>query len=163
VEIIVEWLTALEAMELARALRRSVWVYPLVNTAHLLGVTLLIGAIVPLDLRLLGMWPSTPLAPLWRVLTRTAGTGLVVAIIFGTLLFITRATEYAASNLFLSKMMVVGAGTVNALILRVILPKDVVHLLSPSETPPRRARLAGGVSLGVWLTALTLGRLVGYF
>jgi hypothetical protein len=159
-----EWLTVLEAMELARALRRSVWAYPLVNTAHILGVTLLIGAIVPLDLRLLGMWPSTPLAPLWRVLTRTAGAGLVLAILFGTLLFITRATEYATSNLFLTKMMVVGAGTANALVLHVLLPKDVLPLLSSTgKKPPRRARLAGGVSLVAWLAALTLGRLVGYF
>lgn len=48
-----QWLAALEATELARALRDSVWIYPLVNAGHILGVALLVGSIVPLDLRLL--------------------------------------------------------------------------------------------------------------
>ena len=157
------WLVWLEATALARELRGSVYAYPLVNAAHLLGVALLIGSIIPLDLRLLWAWRSEPLAPLWRVLTRTAGVGLVLAALFGSLLFITRATEYAASGLFLSKMAFVGAGTLNALALRVVAPGDLSRLLSTTEMPPRRIRFAGGFSLAAWLTALTLGRLVGYF
>lgn len=158
-----EWLAGLEATALARALRDSVWAYPLVNAAHILGVALLVGSIVPLDLRLLWAWRSVPLAPLWRVLTRTAGAGLTLAIVCGSLLFITRATEYAASSLFLSKMAVVGAGTANALALRMIPPDELLRTQSAREKPAGRVRLAGGVSLVAWLTALTLGRLVGYF
>ena len=156
------WLAALEATAVARELRDSVYVYPLVNTGHLAGVALLIGSIIPLDLRLLFAWPSVPLAPLWRVLTRTAVVGLVVAIVFGSLLFITRATEYAASGLFISKMAVVAAATLNALAVRVISPGEVSRLLSTAQKPPRRFRIAGGFSLAVWMTALTLGRMVGY-
>ncbi|PSJ47638.1 hypothetical protein C7H85_02060 [Zobellella endophytica] len=158
-----EWLVALEATALAGALRSSVWVYPLVNAAHILGVALLVGAIIPLDLRLLGAWRSVPLAPLWRVLTRTAGAGLALAIVFGSLLFITGATEYAASGLFLSKMAVVAMGTANALALRLALPAELLHMPPPTGKSPGRLRLAGGISLAAWLTALTLGRFVGYF
>ncbi|WP_445398454.1 hypothetical protein [Zobellella sp. An-6] len=158
-----DWLVALEATALAGALRNSVWVYPLVNAAHILGVALLVGAIVPLDLRLLGAWRSVALAPLWRVLTRTAGAGLALAIVCGSLLFITRATEYAASGLFISKMAVVAMGTANALALRWVRPVDPERILPAGAKPPGRVRLAGGVSLAAWLTALTLGRLVGYF
>ena len=158
-----EWLTALEAMGLARALRNSVWAYPLVNAAHILGVALLVGSIVPLDLRLLGGWRSVPVAPLWRVLTRTASAGLVLASVFGFLLFITRATEYAVSRLFLAKMVVVCAGAANALLLRLVLRDDILHQPSPGGNLPGRVRFAGGISLLAWLTALTLGRLVGYF
>ena len=107
------WTAALETTVLAGTLRGSVWVYPLVNAGHLLGVALLIGSVVPLDLRLLGLWPSVPLGPLWRVLTRTAGFGLGMAVFFGALLFITRATAYANSSLFISKMIVVIVGTLN--------------------------------------------------
>jgi hypothetical protein len=153
-----EWLAALEATALARELRDSVWVYPLVNAGHIAGIALLVGSIVPLDLRLLGAWRSLPLAPLWQVLTRTAAVGLALAVTFGVLLFITRATEYVASGFFLVKMGFVAAATVNALAVR-IGARD--HLMR--ATPSRRMRLAGAVSLGAWLTALTLGRLVGYF
>ena len=158
-----DWLVALEATAVAGALRGSVWAYPLVNTVHILGVALLVGAMLPLDLRLLGAWRSVPLAPLWRVLTRTAGAGLGLAMVCGTLLFITRATEYASSGLFISKMVVVGVGTANAVALRTLMPKAIAPMRSALEKPPVRVQLAGGISLAAWLTALLLGRLVGYF
>jgi hypothetical protein len=158
-----QWLVALEATVVARALRGSAWAYPLVNAAHILGVALLVGAMIPLDLRLLGAWRSVPLAPLWRVLTRTAGVGLGLAVVCGALLFITRATEYAASGLFLSKMVVVGVGTANALAVRTLLPDAIAPMRSALERLPVRVQLAGAISLAAWLTALTLGRLVGYF
>jgi len=161
--MIEEWFAALEATALAAALRNSVWTYPLVNAAHILGVALLVGSIVPLDLRLLGLWRSVPLALLWGVLTRTAGAGLVLAIVFGVLLFITRATEYTASNFFIAKMVVVGLGTANALLLRILARAQVSDLPSAHTPPTARLRLAAGLSLAAWLTALTLGRLIGYF
>ena len=158
-----EWTAALEATEIATALRNSIWSYPLVNTAHIFGVALLIGSVVPLDLRLLGLWGSVPLAPLWAVLTRTAGIGLVVAIIFGTLLFITRATEYVASDLFIGKMFLVLLGTANTLLLRMPTQAQESHIASARVKPSARLRVAAGISLAAWLSALTLGRLIGYF
>ena len=158
-----EWTAALEATELATALRNSIWSYPLVNAAHIFGVALLIGSVVPLDLRLLGMWGSVPLAPLCAVLTRTAGIGLVVAIIFGMLLFITRATEYAASNLFIAKMILVLLGTANALMLRIPSQPQVSQTASNQRKPSTGLQLAAGISLAAWLSAMTLGRLIGYF
>ena len=53
--MIFEALTALQNLEPVAALRASRWVYPLVNTAHITGLAVLFGAILPLDLRLLGL------------------------------------------------------------------------------------------------------------
>lgn len=153
-----DWPAVLEATALATALRDSVWVYPLINAAHILGVALLVGAIVPLDLRLLGTWPETPLAPLWRVLTRMATAGLAVAIVAGGLLFVTRAVDYVGSALFLSKMTLVAVGLANVAILYGFVPTG-----PPSNRPPLRVRVAAGVSLAVWPGVAVLGRLVGYF
>jgi hypothetical protein len=161
--MIEEWAAVLEATEFAVALRNSVWSYPLVNAAHILGVALLVGSIVPLDLRLVGAWRSVPLAPLWTVLSRSAGIGLVLAIIFGVLLFITRATEYVASNLFIAKMIVVAIGAANVLTLRILLSAQAATIVASHENSPARLRFAAGLSLATWLSALTLGRLVGYF
>jgi hypothetical protein len=161
--MIEQWAAALEATDLAVALRNSVWTYPLVNAAHLLGVALVVGSIVPLDLRLLGAWRSVPLAPLGGILTRIAGAGLVLAMIFGSLLFITRASEYITSNVFISKMVVVAVGTANALALRMTWLTGVSERTSTDGKTPARLRLAAGVSLVTWLAALTLGRLIGYF
>ena len=160
--MIEQWAAALEATELAAALRNSVWSYPLVNAAHILGVALLVGSIVPLDLRLLGAWRSVPLAPLWNVLSCSAGAGLVLAVVFGSLLFISRATEYVVSNLFIAKMAAVAVGTVNVLALRILGGQSSEIALACAE-PPAAVRLAAGVSLAAWSAALVLGRLVGYF
>lgn len=156
--MIEQWAAALEATQLASALRNSVWSYPLVNAAHILGIALLVGSIVPLDLRLLGAWSSVPLAPLWRVLTRTGTIGFIIATAGGFLLFITRASEYVAADLFRAKMLVIGIGVANVLILH----KWRATGATQPELPTHM-RLAAIISLGSWLTALTLGRLVGYF
>ncbi|RJQ77895.1 MAG: hypothetical protein C4519_12730 [Desulfobacteraceae bacterium] len=161
--MIEEWAEALEATGLAGALRGSVWIYPLVNVGHILGVALLVGSIVPLDLRLLGLWPHVPAAQLFRVLTRTAGAGLGLAVACGALLFITRAVEYVQSGLFISKMAVVAVGTANALVLQAALRDGSFPGNSAGFKPAARVRLAAGVSLAAWLTALVLGRLIGYF
>jgi hypothetical protein len=161
--VFAEWLAGLEAMPLAAALRNSVWAYPLVNAAHIAAIALLVGSIIPLDLRLLGVWRSVPLGPVWHVLTRSAGAGLALAIVFGALLFSTRATEYASSGYFVAKIAVVGVAIANAVLLRLMAPTGLTHMLLATDMPPGRVQVAAGVSLLAWLTALTLGRLVGYF
>jgi hypothetical protein len=84
-----------------------------------------------------------------------------VAIVFGALLFITRATEYTNSNLFVAKMVAVGLGTLNALLLRRLTPLTETPTADTKLRP--RLRVAASISLGLWLAALTLGRLIGYF
>ena len=156
-----ELLGALEASPFAVALRNSVWMYPLVNAAHVLGLALLIGAIVPLDLRLLGCWRSTPWTPLWRVLTASAATGAGIAVATGGLLFAAQATEYVESPWFLAKMAAFGIGIVNAAALH----RSSAQRPWPNDdhAVPARASLAAGVSIAAWITTLVLGRFAGYF
>jgi len=156
-------LATLEASAWARALRESVWLYPLVNAGHIVGIALLVGAIVPLDLRLLGAWRAEPLGPLWRVLSRTAAAGVLVAVVFGFMLFGTRATEYAASGYFLAKLGCVGLGVLNALALHVAVSPAKSAFEKRCTAPIRGLQIGASISLVAWLTALVLGRLVGYF
>ena len=157
------WTAAIEATALAGFLRSSVWAYPLVSSGHVLGVALLVGSIVPLDLRLLGLWEKVPVGPLWRVLTRSAAAGLALAIFCGALLFMTRATLYAESALFAGKMAVVAAATANALLLHARMPAALLHPDPDAAVRSARVRFSAGVSLSGWLSALILGRLIGYF
>jgi hypothetical protein len=151
---------AIENWPLAVALRRSIWVYPLVNTGHLLGLALLIGAIIPMDLRLLGVWRKhVSIQALSRVLVPVAATGLILAILMGGLLFVARAADYVNSTVFLIKLLVLVAAVANLgmthahLDWRSALETDVVS---------GRIRLAATLSVGLWLAVLLLGRLVGY-
>jgi hypothetical protein len=146
---------AVEGLALAEWLRFSRWGYAAVNALHILGIALLVGAIVPLDLRLLGLWRSVELAPLYRMLSRIAAAGLLLAIASGALLFSVRATEYAGGALFRAKMVLVIVGVTHALALhsRTAFPGDVSRA---------RRRFAGAVSLLLWPIVLVCGRMLGY-
>lgn len=118
---------------------------------------------MPYDLRLLGAWPTIPLSSLRPVLRSTAAVGLSLAIVCGALLFIARATAYAASSLFMVKMGIVAVGVLNALFFQTILAVSV-RPSQPARRPyPAAVKASAGISLTAWLTALVLGRLIGYF
>jgi hypothetical protein len=150
-------LGSLEQLPAIAALRGSVLAYPLVNALHLVGVALLFGAIVPLDLRLAGWRRDTiPVDRLARVLLPVAVAGLLIAACAGLLLFATDARAYAASPLFRAKILLIGVALLNALGLRAIDWRGAVASAWPM-------RVAGAASLLLWLGVLVLGRLVGYF
>lgn len=141
-------------------LRASRWVYPLVNTGHIFGFALLFGAILPLDLRMLGLWRSVPLRTLSTVLVPVALTGLGIAVVMGSPLFAVRAEKYAALGIFQLKLLFVAAAVVNALLL---------HTSSAWATAqdcrgamPFRLRLGALLSLSFWTAAIVCGRMIGY-
>lgn len=145
---------ALEGLAMAEWLRYSRWGYATVSALHVFGIALLIGAIVPLNLRLLGLWRSMALQPLYRLLARVAAIGLLLAIVSGALLFSVRATEYVMMDLFLAKMTLVAAGGVHAAIL---------HFGTRFPDVSRaRQRLAGAVSLVLWPGVLACGRFLAF-
>lgn len=156
-------LVFLENLAFVSALRNSTLAYPLVNAGHILGVALLVGGIVPLDLRLLGLWRRYPVMVLVDVLRVTSALGLGLAIVCGALLFATAAADYAGSMLFRVKMVVVLLGVSNALILARVLKHRDIRSLPMDAAMPLSLRAAALVSLVAWGSALVLGRLLGYF
>ncbi len=149
-------LAALEGTAVAQALRVSRWGYAAVNAAHILGIALLIGAIVPLHLRFLGVWRGVSRPVLVRVLVPTAAIGLGLAVIAGVLLFSVRAREYADIGFLQAKVVLVAVGALSALSLH------YAHgfLLDNASN----SRLAGHavVALACWIGALVCGRLIAF-
>ena len=145
---------SLEALALAEWLRYSRWGYAAVNAIHIFGISLLVGALVPMNLRLLGLWSSIELGPLYWMLSRVAGVGLVVAVASGLLLFAVRATEYVAINLFAVKLALIAFGVAHAAFL---------HFgTRPTKLSRSRQRIAGALALLLWPTVLVCGRLLAF-
>ncbi len=145
---------SLEALALAEWLRYSRWSYATLSAAHILGIALLLGGVLPLSLRLLGLWATVDIGPLYRVLSRVAATGLFIAVSSGFVLFATRATEYAALDLFAAKLALIGVGIVLA---------SVHHFgTDPARISRSRQRIAGAVSLLLWPTVLLCGRFLAF-
>jgi hypothetical protein len=150
-------LGAVEQAPAVGALRNSKLAYPLVNALHVLGIALLFGAIVPLDLRLAG-WRRTAgsVDALARVLLPVAVFGLVLAVASGLLLFATDARAYAGSTLFRAKLVLIALALANAAALRRIDWRA-------AQPPARWTAAAGLASVLLWAGVIVFGRLVGYF
>jgi hypothetical protein len=147
VDLLAGSLAGLEGSTIAQALRTSRWGYPALNIAHLFGIALLFGSIVPLDLRALGLWRKVDLGTLASVLVPTAVVGLGLAVATGLGLFCVRATEYASMPLFWGKLGLIGLGAANALLVRL-------------RSHTAAAALA---SILAWSLAIAAGRLLGYW
>ena len=147
-------LGAFEHSTLATTLRASRWAYAGLSATHILGIALLVGGILPLDLRLLGAWPTIARRDVARVLVRTAAAGLALAMITGILLFSVRATEYASLPIFWAKMALIATGALSALLAH---RRHGIWL----DRGHRLARL-GLASSACWLATLLTGRLIAF-
>jgi hypothetical protein len=151
-----EWLAA---SPLALALGRHPTLYIVLNATHILGVGLLVGAILPLDLRLMGFFRAVPVAVIAPFLSRIATSGLLLAIATGLCLFSVRPAEYAANPAFLTKLALLVLGSLNALALhRTSGWRDVLE----GESVSRWVTLSAALSAIIWLAALLAGRWIGF-
>lgn len=166
-QFIIDGLRALSASAPAAMLRQSFWVYPIVNATHILGIAFLIGGILPLNLRLMGFLQRTSMAALARICVPIAATGLGLAIISGLMLFSVKPVDYVYTNIFVVKLALIGAALINIVLVRYNASwREMVQaedsIMNTSE-PDLKLRIAGAVSLVVWIAVLFLGRFVGYF
>jgi len=130
-------------------------VYPIVNTVHLLGLVMLIGAIGVVDLRVAGAWRALPAATLSRALTPVAVAGLAIMIPSGALLFAADGAALATSGVFQAKLLLIVTALINVVLFHVLSHGR----LDPAPMPARALALA---SLGLWLSIGALGRLIAY-
>ena len=139
------------------------WTYAIVNLAHILGIASLFGAIVILDLRLLGVWRQTPLAALANAAAPVAACGFALAAVSGSALLATKATEYIGNPFLYIKFPAIAIGLINAVIVRRSPAWQArgTRELSPLET--RQLAWMGALSLACWLTAIGAGRMIAYW
>jgi len=157
--MVAEWLHALHGWEVAALIRRSVFIYPFLNATHIFALALLIGTIIPADLKLLGLFPAIPTGPFLRLMTTISAAGLALAVGTGFLLFSVQPLEYAANPAFLTKLGLVGVGTVNASVVRFSPGWRSVQTHGISSTG---LRIAAVLSITIWIAALLAGRWIAF-
>jgi hypothetical protein len=154
-------LVALEGSALGQELRQSLWLYPTVETLHILGFALLVGAIVTFDLRVLTAPSALDIAPWMRSVVPVAAGGLGLAAAMGFLLFVTEATAYIRNPLFLAKMLLLALGLGNILWFH-LGPWRLRKELGPSIGILPAMRASALASLALWVAVLSCGRLIAY-
>jgi len=143
----------------ALLLQRSGTAYLVVSAAHILGIGLLLGSILPLDLRLARGRADAALAAVAPVLLRTARLGLVVALLTGLWLFTVKPADYAANPALWAKAALLFLALVNVAVQH----RDL--RLAPAlagEGTPAAVRGRAVLSIGLWLGVLLAGRWTGF-
>ena len=159
-------LGALEASGLGQAMRQWLWLYPTVETVHIIGIALLFGSIAILDLRLLGVSRAIPVRSLARhVLPWTAASFLLI-VPSGVMMFIAHATDFISSPIFVVKMCLILAAGLNAALFHAIVYPSVEVWDSEEMrrlAPPPSVRVSAALSLLIWMSVIACGRLLAYF
>ncbi|HEV2508030.1 DUF2214 domain-containing protein [Bosea sp. (in: a-proteobacteria)] len=151
---LIDWLAGWPGAVL---LQRSGTAYLFVNAAHILGIGLLLGAILPLDLRLAGVLRASALPLIGPMLIRTAACGLALALATGFWLFTVKPGEYLGNPAFLTKLGLLALALGNIVLQHL----NLKPALAGGEIG-LRVRLLAAFSASLWLCILVAGRWIGF-
>jgi uncharacterized membrane protein len=155
-------LQSLQDTRIATAISEGDTLFPWIECVHVLALTLVIGSIAIVDLRLLGLRSRA------RSVIETTAEALPItwgafsiAVITGGLMFSSNAVAYAHNGFFLAKMALIGFAGLNMMVYHSFVARGAASWHTASSTP-LRARLVGGISLALWIAVAACGRWVGF-
>jgi len=157
----IDFLNQLEQTRFASAVAESTWLFPFFETVHVFTLSLVLGSVALVDMRLLGLAgrhrpvteiSNTVLPWTWAAFTVTALCGLV--------LFSSKATTYYVNLPFRIKMAALAFAGINMIVFHGVTARDVTSW--DMGVPPVRARVAGAVSVCLWVVIAFAGRWIGF-
>jgi hypothetical protein len=152
----------LEQTAVGAAIRESLWLFPAIETVHLLGMAALVGTVGVLDLRLLGwLKRREPVSELASRLLPWAWAGFALQVITGGLLFSSEAVKVYSNPAFRLKMLLIFLTGVHALVFHWIVNRDVASW-DASAVLPVKAKVSGLVSILLWVGIVAAGRFIGF-
>lgn len=156
---ICQWL---DSTRLNAAMRMSTWFFPTFDTIHTLGIVLVAGTIMLVDLRLLGLTlRSEPVAGVVERIVPWTLWGFTLMFVTGALLFSSEAVKLYHSPAFRIKLVLLALAGLNALIFHLTIYRSV-GTWDPAAAVPVRARLTGLLSLAFWIAIIVAGRAIAY-
>jgi len=142
-------------------LMRTHWAWPICETLHFFGLSLLIGAIGTFDLRLIGIGKRIPIAALHRVIPWGI-SGYVLNMATGAMFLMAEPDQYIYNPSFHFKILFMMVAGLNVLAFySVVFWK--VRILPPGVSTPLSAKLIGVVSLSMWIGVIIAGRLLTFY
>lgn len=153
----VQWL---QATSLSQAIVYQTWVWPMAETIHFVGLTLVIGIAGFFDLRLLGAFRSTSIAAV-RDLMPFAMLGFLLNLFTGLLFLIGHPEQYVHNPSWWFKVLFLAIAGVNALVFEVTVGHRTMQLPTGTDTPIA-AKIVGFVSLVSWFGVLYWGRMLPF-
>lgn len=155
-------LTAIEASRLATSIRSSLYLFPLIESVHVIGLTMVFGTIVIIDLRLLGLASTRrPFSAIASDVFKWTWLAFAVTATSGALMFITNAGSYYHNTYFRAKMALLVLSGLNMLAFELTARRSVQSWDRNTAAPPA-GRTIAALSLVVWISVIFLGRWIGF-
>jgi hypothetical protein len=152
-------LEALEASQYSVWMRNELWGWPLVLTLHAFGTALVVGFMLIISLRLVGLFETIPYATLRRLFA-VVWIGVALQVLTGLALWITKPTEYVADIAFMLKVALVLAGIVLTFAFQAMVRREA-DSWQAAGAASSAAKLVAATLL-VWCGALVAGRLTAH-
>jgi hypothetical protein len=160
--VLERFLTTLQDTAVATAIREGEILFPWIECVHVLALTIVIGSIAIVDLRLIGLTSrDRSVAQTTAAALPITWSAFVLAAVTGGLLFSSNATAYAHNVYFQVKLGLIAMAGVNMGIYHLFLGRGADAWHTPALTP-RRARIVGAISLCLWITIAAFGRWIGF-
>ena len=148
---------------LGTAIRESPSAYPIIESIHVLGITLLVGTVSIVDLRLLGVvLKREEVSEVVSQVLPLTWCGFVIMFVSGFLLFWSKAEQCYGNPAFRLKLLLLLLAGLNPLIFHSTIYRSVATWGESADTP-NRAKLAGVLSLALWSAIIVSGRAIAYF
>ena len=158
-ELLVSWALWLDAMPWSTALHESLYLYAWVESTHVLALTLFLGMLFIIDLRMLGLaFADVPAALIAERLDKPMLVGFAVMVATGLLLYFATPVRTTQSIWFRIKVVLLIAAGVNALLFRA----RMKALNTEAPRLPKRLRVGAGLSLVLWSGVVVGGRAIAY-
>jgi hypothetical protein len=155
-------LASLETSALAVAIRNTIVAFPLIESAHVIGTTLVFGTILIIDLRLLGLaWTRRPFSLIADDVLRWTWIAFAIAAATGTLMFITNAAAYYNNWYFRAKMLLLVLAGVNMVFFEITDRRSVITW-DRQASAPTAGRIVAAASLAIWIGVIFLGRWIAF-
>lgn len=149
----------LKATGISIWVRNTPWAWPLFETLHFVGLSMLLGVIGLLDLRLLGYFKQLPYSGLRRMMP-VGLIGFILNLVTGLLFFVAAPDQYSNNIAFYWKLLFLIVAGLNALYFEVTQSNEA-HSLGAGPTPTA-FKVAGAVSLFSWLMVTYWGRMLPF-
>lgn len=155
-------LVLIEHSTLATLVREGDWWFPLAECLHVLSIVTVFGSILMMDLRLLGLASrDSAVTKLSKEVLPYTWVAFGFAVLTGTIMFASRATTYAHNTQFLLKFLFMALAATNMLAFHFGAFRRVAEW-DRALPPPPATRLAGALSISLWIIVVFLGRWVGF-
>jgi hypothetical protein len=153
----------LENTAVGTSVRHSIWEFPVIETVHLFGIIFLVGSSSIMDLRLMGLaFKQEKVSEMAHRTLPWAWTGIAIEVATGFLLFASEATKLAHNQAFQLKMILIFLAGINVLVFHNLAYRSV-GTWEQDVITPISARIAGSLSLLLWIAIVSAGIWIPYF